>query len=109
MMALEPRRDLVGRKIIGEEKLDAGESARLRDREPVEERRLLEHHAEIGGELRHGLSIPVSQEGLSAATSSGVSGRSREPRSRRNSFAVSSSSSIALAAASSELPATTGP
>ena len=54
---LEAGCDVVCGKIIGEKKFDAGESAIRGGREPVEKRRLLEHHAEIGGKFWHGLSF----------------------------------------------------
>jgi hypothetical protein len=57
MTPLEPGGDLVGGEIIGKEELDPGEPAIRGGREPVEKRRLLKHHAEIGGELRHCVSI----------------------------------------------------
>src|SRR6185312_12352831 len=52
-VALEPRRDLARREIIGKEILDAAEARFRRRTEAVEEGHVLEHHAEIGGELRH--------------------------------------------------------
>jgi hypothetical protein len=48
--------DRLGRVLVGEQELDAGEARRGRRREPVEEGVLLERHAEVGGEARHRLA-----------------------------------------------------
>jgi len=50
----EPLGDRLGRMLVREQELDALESGARGRVEPVEKADVLEHHAEIGGEIRHG-------------------------------------------------------
>src|SRR6266851_4921400 len=54
MVRLQPVGDVAGLEIVGEEELDPTEPRLGRRAEAVEKIDLLEHHAEIGGEFRHG-------------------------------------------------------
>src|SRR5205085_2711321 len=53
-VCFEPLGDGFGRVLVGKQKLDRLKAGARGGVEPVEKPDLLEHHAEIGGEARHG-------------------------------------------------------
>jgi hypothetical protein len=53
LVRLQPIGNVGRLEIIGEEELDAAKPGLRRRAEAVEELHFLEHHAEIGGEIRH--------------------------------------------------------
>jgi hypothetical protein len=54
-MRLQPRRQLGGRVLIGEQELDRVETVGRRGRKAVEEGVLVVEHRQVGGEMRHGV------------------------------------------------------
>src|SRR5205823_3652725 len=60
----EPLGDDFRRMLVGEQELDTLEAGARGRIEPVEKADLLEHHAEIGGEIRHGAlpGLPAARQ-----------------------------------------------